>query len=69
MMIMLVDMEGLDLCSKHDRKFRFICRGHGSLCCDDCHFDDSRTCKEVYKLKDVAADAGSSHNSQWRKYD
>jgi len=56
----LVDMQGLDLCSAHDKMFRYICKDHESLCCDDCQFDLHRTCTEVYKLTDVATDACSS---------
>ena len=55
----LVDMQGLDRCSAHGRKFRYICKNHEFLCCDECHFDHHRTCKEVHKLKDVATDAGN----------
>jgi len=56
----LVDMQGLDLCSAHDKMLRYICKDHKSLCCDDCQFDNHRTCEEVYKLTDVATDACSS---------
>jgi len=56
----LVDMQGLDRCTVHDKMLRYICKDHESLCCDDCHFNHHRTCKEFYKLTDVATDAGSS---------
>jgi len=50
----LVDMQGLDLCSAHNREFRYICKDHESLCCDECHFDHHRTCTDIHKLKDMA---------------
>jgi len=56
----LVDMHGLDRCSSHNRKFRYVCRNHESLCCDDCHFDDHKTCKDVHKLKTMATGADIS---------
>jgi len=56
----LVDMRGLDRCSAHNRKFRYICKNHESLCCDDCHFDEHKTCKDVHKLKTMATGADIS---------
>jgi len=56
----VVDMHGLDRCSAHNRKFRYICRNHESLCCDDCHFNDHKTCKNVHKLNTMATDADTS---------
>jgi len=45
-----VNMQGIDRCSAHERKFRYICKDHESLCCDDCHFDNHRTCQNILKL-------------------
>jgi len=56
----LVDMQGLDRCSVHEKMLRYICKDHECLCCDDCQFDHHRTCKDVYKLKDVASDSSKS---------
>jgi len=56
----LVDMQGLDQCSEHDRPFRFICKDHNTLCCDDCQFDSHRTCKDIHRIQDVGTDADSS---------
>jgi len=55
----LVDMQGLDRCSVHDKMLRYICKDHESLCCDECQFDHHRRCTEVYKLADVATEAGN----------
>jgi len=51
------DMQGLDRCSDHDRPFIFMCKHHDSLCCDYCQFDSHRTCKDVFKLKDMTKEA------------
>ena len=56
----LVDMRGLDQCSEHDRPFRFICKDHDTLCCDDCHFDSHWTCKDIHRIKDSGTVANSS---------
>ena len=56
----LVDMQGLDRCSDHNRPFLFICNDHDSLCCEYCLFDIHRTCKVMYKLTDRATGADSS---------
>jgi len=63
----LVDMHGLDRCSAHNRKFRYICKNHESLCCDDCHYDDHKTCKDVHKLKTMATDADTSLTASLEK--
>jgi len=56
----LVDMQGLGRCSDHNRPFLFICNDHDSLCCEYCHFDIHRTCKDMSKLTDRTTGADSS---------
>jgi len=56
----LVDMQGLDRCSDHNRPFLFICNDHESLCCEYCLFDIHRTCEDMYKLTDRTTGADSS---------
>jgi len=60
----LVDMQGLDRCSDHNRPFLFICNDHDSLCCEYCLFDIHRTCKDMYKLTDRTSEADSSVASE-----
>jgi len=55
-----VDMKGLDLCSKHDRTFTFVCSDHNSLCCELCLFYEHKKCDDIRVIKDVTADDGSS---------
>jgi len=57
---LMVDMQGLDVCSEHDRPFIYICKDHDTLCCEYCHFDFHRTCKDMYKLKDMKTDVDSA---------
>jgi len=56
----LVDMQGLDRCSDHNRPFLFICNDHDSLCCEYCLFDIHRSCKDMSKLTDRTTGADSS---------
>ena len=56
----LVDMQGLDQCSNHDRPFLYICKDHDNLCCEYCLFDSHRTCQDMQKLKDLGTDAEGS---------
>jgi len=56
----LVDMQGLDRCSDHNRRFLFICKDHDTLCCKYCFFDIHQTCKDMYKLTDITTGADSS---------
>jgi len=58
--IVLVDMQGLDQCSNHDRPFLFICKDHDTLCCEYCLFDSHRTCQGMQKLKDLGTDVDGS---------
>ena len=57
---LIVNMQGLDVCNDHDRPFLYFCKYHDNLCCEYCHFDFHRTCKYMYKLKDIATDVKSS---------
>jgi len=59
---LMVDMQGLDVCSEHDRLFLYICKDHDTLCCEYCHFDFHRTCKDMYKLKDMNSAVDSAVN-------
>lgn len=52
----LVDLQGLDMCPRHEKGFCLFCVDHQMLCCRTCAFTEHRGCKEVNEVTVEAAE-------------
>lgn len=52
----LVDLQGLDMCPRHEKSFYLFCVDHQILCCKTCVFTEHRGCKEVNEVTVEAAE-------------
>ena len=48
------DMNGLDICQTHKKRFEFFCQTHQEFSCSSCFFKTHRDCKNMQELQSFA---------------
>jgi len=51
-----VDMKGMDTCAEHGRVFRYHCKDHDVLCCELCHIEMHKFCRNIFDINDLLTD-------------
>ncbi|XP_053409257.1 uncharacterized protein LOC128559971 [Mercenaria mercenaria] len=53
------DMNGLDRCSKHEKRVKYFCKDDEKLCCTTCAITEHRKCDTVDEIKGIEVEPGS----------